>query len=58
MPVGIKRHGGKWRVIEKDTEWLAVTENFKPLDGGGHRSLLSAVFQAMKINLGGRRRGG
>lgn len=50
MPATVKKLGGKYRVVEKDTGKL-VTKDRKPVDGGGHVRRTNAVSQATAINI-------
>ena len=50
MPVATKKIGGKWRVVEANTEKLAK-RNGRAVDGGGHGSEGKAVAQVQAINI-------
>ncbi len=56
MPVATKKIGGKWRVVETNTEKLAK-RNSRAVDGGGHGSKEKAIAQVQAINISLHKKG-
>lgn len=49
MPVGVKKIGGRFRIVEGDSNKLA-TRNGRPIDGGGHTVKENALAQMRAVN--------
>ncbi len=56
MPVHVRKRGAVYRVCEPSGR-IAMTDNKKPRDGGGHLSRERADRQARAINAGLKRKG-
>lgn len=55
MTIRVEKRDGKYRLIELETNELAVNENDVPMDGGGHEDLAKAMRQSEYINKEPRR---
>jgi hypothetical protein len=51
MPVVIRKQGGKYRLVERDTGSLVKNAQGTPVDGGGHPHSSAAQRQAQAINI-------
>lgn len=58
MPVKVMRKGGKFRVVESESEKVARNAAGTPVDGTGHSSRAAAQRQATAINLSEARKHG
>ena len=50
MRATIKQQGGKWRVVNSETNGIIGNVNNKPVDGGGHEDEAKALRQCGYIN--------
>lgn len=57
MPVSVKRHGTKFRVVEGDSDVIAKNASGSAADGGGHATKAAAEAQARAINASLKRKG-
>ena len=57
MPVSVRRHGKRFRVVEAGTDRIAKNASGSPADGGGHETKAQADAQARAINASLKRKG-